>query len=74
MILPTANFKARLIEIPKAKKDKDSDELVELRSFTVGKRYRVYGIYDSGNGYTDFLVADNDGLFRWVNLSVFRRK
>lgn len=64
MIAAKVNFKAKLIRQPKDLAGK----------FKIGKRYRVYGIYDSSNGYTDFLVADNDGVFIWVNTNDFRSK
>lgn len=67
------NFKVRLIEIPKIPKEKGSKELVELGKFTLNKQYRIYTIYSS-EVFTDFLVADDNGIFRWINMAVFRAK
>ena len=72
-----ALFKAKLIAHPETEVE---DEKTKEKSkqkvgiFTVGKSYRVFAIFDSGQGYTDFLVGDNEGIFRWINMSVFRSK
>jgi hypothetical protein len=69
MIFPETNFKARLIETPKIKNGENS---IILGKFTVGKKYRVYSIY-SEKEFTDFLVADDEGVFRWISITSFRR-
>ena len=71
MILQTTNFKARLTNQPKIK-DEKTQKGIEVGKFTIGKKYRVYSVFDSGQGFTDFLVADDRGIFRWINISVFR--
>lgn len=65
------NFKAKLIETPKTKKE-GSKELIEIGKFTLNKRYRVYAVY-AMETYTDFLVADDIGIFYWINTHVFRK-
>ena len=72
MILPITKFKVKLIAMPRYK-DKDG-KFKEIETVKVGKKYRVYSIYDNGQGFTDFLIADDEGIFRWVNISVFRGK
>lgn len=71
MILQTTNFKAKLIAVPKTFDEKEKRHF-EVGKFTVGKRYRVYSVFDSGKGFTDFFVADDEGVFRWINTSIFR--
>jgi hypothetical protein len=71
MILPITNFKARLIKHPEIF-DKEMPKPIKLGKFTVGKKYRVYSIY-SEKDFTDFLVADDDGVFRWIKTFVFRK-
>lgn len=70
MILQNAPFRVRLIEIPKTKKE-GSKELIELGKFTLHKRYRVYAVY-AEKAFTDFLVADDTGMFYWIKTFVFR--
>ena len=65
-------FKAKLIELPKVKSNEKEDELENLGSFTVGKRYLIYDIFSSLE-FTDFLVADDTGVFYWINMSIFRK-
>ena len=72
MILSTTNFKVRLVEIPKIKKDPKSEELIEYGNFTLNKKYRVYSIY-SEQKFTSFLVVDDNGVFTWLNTGIFRR-
>ncbi len=63
-------FKARLVELPE-KVDGNTKEKVTVGRFTVGRRYKIYSIYDNGQ-FTDFLVADDAGIFRWINAQSFR--
>lgn len=72
MILSTTNFKARLIEIPKVKKDAESEEMIEYGKFTLNKKYRIYSIYSAEN-FTQFLVADDNGIFTWIHTGIFRK-
>ena len=72
MILSMTNFKARLIAIPEVPKERGSDEMRELGKFTLNKKYRIYSIY-SEKEFTDFLVADDNGFFVWVNTIIFRK-
>ncbi len=71
MILTITHFKVKLIAVPKTFDEKEKKSF-KVGKFTVGKKYRVYSIFDSGKGFTDFLVADNEGIFRWINTSIFR--
>lgn len=73
MILERAFFKARLVAYPEIE-DEKTKERIKFGKFTVNRKYKVYDIFDSGQGYTDFLVADDEGFFRWINTSVFRAK
>ena len=72
MILPTTNFKARLISIPKVPKEEGSEEMVEFGKFTLNKKYRVYSIYSTAE-VTQFMVADDVGIFTWLDISVFKK-
>jgi len=64
MILSITNFKARLIAIPQIDNE-------DYGSFTLNKRYRVYSIHTQPE-YTDFLVADDTGVFMWISSAIFR--
>ena len=71
------NFKARLTAHPEVEvEDEKTKEKSKqpLGVFTVGKSYRIFAVFDNGQGYTDFLCADNEGIFRWINMSIFRSK
>ena len=72
MILSKMNFKAKLIEIPRVKKKEGSEELIEYGKFTVNKKYRVLSIYSSET-FTQFLLADDTGVFLWINSGSFRK-
>ena len=74
MIFPITNFKARLIETPKIKKDPDDpkSELIKFGEFTVNKKYPVYSIYSSATA-TQFMVVDDTGQFYWLSTGVFRK-
>lgn len=65
------NFKVKLVELPKVKKSDKSEELIPFGEFTVGKKYRAYDIYSNENT-TQFLVADDSGIFLWISTHVFR--
>ncbi|MBA7483472.1 hypothetical protein ES707_18987 [subsurface metagenome] len=71
MMLPVMRFEVKLIELPKIQNEKTKEWSI-LKNFTVKKKYRVYSVFDSGAGFTDFLVADDEGVFRWINTSLFR--
>ena len=71
------SFKAKLIAYPEVEVEDEKTKTKSKRQigvFTVGKSYRVYAVFDDGKGFTDFLVGDNDGLFHWINMAVFRSK
>ena len=72
MILEKTFFKVRLAEYPEIE-DEKTKEKKKLGKFTVDKEYKVYAIFGTEN-YTDFLVADDEGRFRWINIDVFRSK
>ena len=65
------DFRVKLIELPKVKKSDKSDELIDFGKFTVGKEYRAYSVYSSET-ITQFLVGDDNGIFRWILTDVFR--
>ena len=73
MILQKTGFKARLVDHPEAE-DEKTKEKKRIGKFTLNKKYIVCAIYDGGQGYTDFLVGDDEGLFHWINMSVFRSR
>ena len=72
-MISTTNFKARLVEIPKVRKDPEDpkSELVLHGTFTRDKKYRVYAIYTEPK-FTDILVADDKGIFTWISIGIFR--
>jgi len=72
MILEKALFKARLIEHPEIE-NKKTKEKEKIGKFTVDKEYKVYSIF-SVMDFTDFLVADDEGRFHWISMTVFRSK
>ena len=73
MLVLKTPLKVRLINRPEAI-DTETKQPREIGVFTLNKRYRVYDIFDNGQGFTDFLVADDQGIFYWINMSVFRSK
>jgi len=70
-MIPKQFFKARLIGRPEITDDKTKKK-IQFGKFTVGRKYKVYDVFDNGQGYTDFLVADDEGVFCWINMIVFR--
>jgi hypothetical protein len=62
-------FRIRLMEHPSslAKGEKKAYGRFELT-----KKYAVLGIYGS-DSYTDFLLADEDGIFHWVSSEICRK-
>ena len=73
MILQKTAFKAKLIAYPEAE-DEKTKEKKRIGKFTIDKKYTVYAVYDGGQGFTDFLCADDEGVYRWINMSVFRSR
>ena len=73
MILQKTAFKARLVNHPETE-DEKTKEKKRIGKFTIDKKYIVCAIYDGGQGFTDFLVADDEGIFHWINMSVFRSR
>lgn len=72
MIAIKASFKARLVIQPEIT-NTETKETKPIGNFIVGRRYKIYAVFDSGGGYTDFLVADpKTHQFMWLNMSVFR--
>ena len=72
----TTSFKVKLIKIPEIE-DKKTKQISNMGSFTIGKKYQVYSVFsiaDSEAGFTDFLVADDSGVFYWISTSFFRAK
>ena len=63
-------FKAKLVSLPE-NVDQTTKERTLIGQFTVGRKYKVYSIYDNGK-FTDFLVADDLKTFRWINVNSFR--
>ena len=78
MIIQTLSlFKAKLILQPETSawaEDEKTKERKPLGKFTVGKYYRIVAVYDAGLKYTDFLVADDTGVFYWIKMGAFRSK
>ena len=75
-MIEKALFKARLIAHPEVEVEDEKTKEKSKQSlgvFTVGKSYRVFAVYDDGKG-TDFLVGDDEGVFHWLNISIFRSK
>jgi len=72
MILQKTGFKAKLIACPETV-DEKTKEKKKLGIFTIGKKYRVYSIFDNGK-FTDFLIADDEGVYYWIKMEVFRSK
>jgi len=66
-------FKARLIALPEIT-DGETKEKKRLGTFTLNKKYKVYDVFDNGQGFTDFLVADDEDVFHWINMNVFRSR
>lgn len=73
MILQKTAFKARLVDHPEIE-DEKTKEKKRIGKFTLNKKYKVYAVYDGSQGYTDFLCADDEGVYRWINMSVFRSR
>lgn len=71
MILDSRSFKARLTEYPFVN-DKGSGAKALVGRFNTRKKYRVLSIYGA-NQFMDFLMADEDGVFHWVNLEMCRK-
>ena len=72
-MITSKSFKAKLVVYPEIV-NKETKERTKIGVFTVGQKYEVYAVYDSGAGFTDFLVADNEGVFHWIGMSIFRAK
>lgn len=69
-MITSANFKVRLVELPKVKDAKG--DLKNLGHFTLGRKYRVYAIYEAAEKFTDFLIADDKREFIWLNMWICR--
>lgn len=65
----STKFKARLIEKPQIKDTKDN--LINLGDFTGDKIYKIYAVY-STEDFTDFLIADDRGIFFWISMTFFK--
>jgi hypothetical protein len=63
-------FKAKMTALP-AIIDEKTKGKTAIGSFTVGRKYRIYAVYDNGQ-FTDFLVADDAKEFHWINMRQFR--
>ena len=72
-MITSKSFKAKLVTYPEIP-DKTTKEKKKVGVFTVGKKYRVYAVADFNLGWTDFLVSDNEGVFHWIGMSIFRAK
>ncbi len=71
MVAITRRFKVRLVSLPKAP-GKDGGA-IDKGKFRIGRRYRVYGLYDNDQGILDFLLFDDKGEAVWVNASSCRK-
>jgi len=63
-------FKAKLVELPE-RVDEKTQGKVPIGSFTAGRKYKVFSVFDNGQ-FTDFLVADDRKVFYWINVHSFR--
>ena len=64
-MLSSTLFKVRLTEHPFIL-DKQSGTKALVGRFDIRKKYRVLSIYGTDQ-FTDFLLADEDGVFHWVS-------
>ena len=71
MILSSWPFKVRLTEHPFVL-DKGSGVKTLVGRFDVRKKYRVLSVYGTDQ-FTDFLIADEEGVFHWVDLGICRK-
>lgn len=75
MILQSAKFKIRLTEKPviMVKVEGKPDAMKDWGCFIVGKKYRVYAVYDDSQHPTAFLLADETRTFIWISTNICRR-
>ncbi len=71
MIAITRRFRVRLVGPPKM--PGPNGTVIEKGKFRAGRRYRVFGLYDNGEGILDFLLFDDKGEAVWVNASSCRK-
>lgn len=72
MVLSSRLFKVRLTEHPFVL-DKVGGAKALVGRFDTRKKYRVYSVYGTDQ-FTDFLLADEDGVFHWVNSEICIQK
>jgi len=72
MILYSKPFKMRLKEHPFFL-DKTNGTKVLTGRFNIKKKYQVFSVYGTDQ-FTDFLTADEEGVFHWVSSELCRKK
>lgn len=70
MALDSRSFKVRLSEHPFVN-DKSGGTKALIGRFDM-KKYRVLSIYGTDQ-FTDFLMADEEGVFHWVSSEMCRK-
>ena len=71
MILGSKPFMVRLTEHPFVS-EKGSGAKATVGRFDIRKTYRVFSIYGTDQ-FTDFLLADEEGIFHWVSSEICRK-
>jgi hypothetical protein len=71
MVLNSRLFKVRLTEHPFVN-DKGNGAKALVGRFDTKKKYRVLAVYGTDQ-FTDFLLADEDGVFHWVSSEICRK-
>ena len=71
MVLNSRSFKVKLTEHPFIL-DKGNSTKALVGRFDTKRKYRVLSVYGTDQ-FTDFLLADEDGVFYWVNSEICRQ-
>jgi len=72
MVLGSRSFRVRLTEHPFIL-EKGSGAKSLIGRFDTRKKHRVLAVYGTEQ-YTDFLLADEDGIFHWVSSEICRNE
>jgi len=71
MVLSSRPFKVSLTEHPYVN-DKSGGAKALVGRFDTRKKYRVPSVYGTDQ-FTDFLLAEEDGVFHWVSSEICRK-
>ena len=71
MVMNSRLFKVRLTEHPFIL-DKASGVKALVGRFDTRKKYRILSVYGTDQ-FTDFLLADEDGVFHWASSEICRQ-